>query len=134
MKKRRWSQWLPNIPEKPNSVSGVAGVGGTAMAVAGGTILTGVAATALTVGGVGLAAGAFGYAVWSAIPRSMRSASELVGQTLRIDELADVYPPLDRLAVVGPTRSGKSPLKSRLQFQTPAVAHDWWTPESWTMR
>lgn len=120
MKKRRWSQWLTNVPEKLNSVSGVAGVGGTAMAVAGGTLLTGAVATALTFGGVGLAAGAFGYAVWSAIPRAMRDANVLVGQTLDIAELADVYPPLDRLAIVGSTRSGKSTLKSRLQFETPS--------------
>ena len=74
MKKRRWSQWLPNIPERLNSVSGIAGVGGTGMAVAGATAMTGIAATALTFGGIGLAAGAFGYAVYKAFPHAMHNA------------------------------------------------------------
>ena len=89
------------------------------MAVAGATAMTGVAAAALTFGGIGLALGAFGYAVYKAIPRAMHNAHDLVGQSVVLSELPNIYPALKTLAILGPSRSGKTTLKNRLQFKTP---------------
>lgn len=115
-KKRRWGLWPSRIAGELNGISGVAGVGGTAMGVAAWTALAGAAATTLMTGGATLAVGAVGYAIYTAVPPKLRSPEDVAGKTIDLNELADVDPPILRLAVVGPTRAGKTTLKNRLSF------------------
>ena len=87
------------------------------MGVAGFTPLAGTAAPLLMGVGASVAVAAFGYAVYKAIPPVLRRPEDAVGETIDISELDDIYPPLLRLAIVGPTKAGKTTLKNRLGFQ-----------------
>jgi len=115
--RRRWSRWPSRIASELNGMSGVAGVGGTAMGVAGWAGVAGTTATVLMSGGAALAVGAVGYAVYKAVPPVLRTPEDVVGHTIDLSELDDVDPPVLRLAVVGPTKAGKTTLKARLSFK-----------------
>jgi hypothetical protein len=78
--------------------------------------LAGTAAIALTGVGALIAVGAFGYAIVKALPPRMRLADDLVGQTISTGELANIFPAIRTLAIIGPTRAGKTTLKNRLSF------------------
>ena len=119
MEKRRWSEWPREILKKLESVSGLVGIAGVALTVSGATFLDGGAATALSIGGGSIVVGVLGYAIWEAIPPVLKNASDLVGHTLDLTELANISPPIRKLAIVGPTRTGKTTLKRRLLFQLP---------------
>lgn len=116
MLKRRWKSWPGRVLTELNGVSGLAGLGGTAMGVAGWTILSGTAAAVLSGGGAVLAFGAFGYAIWNAVPSATRTPESLVGQILRLRDLKNVAPPVSTMAIVGASRAGKTTFKNRLSF------------------
>ena len=112
-KKRRWSEWPRRVREELNSVAGFIGVIGIVIVAAEGIFKTGGVLLVLgPIGGV-----MFVYAIWKAIPPAMRNASDLVGDPLDLTELANISPPIRKLAIVGPTRTGKTTLKNYLQFQ-----------------
>ena len=111
-KKRRWSEWPRKISEELNSVTGLLTVGGAVLTWAGGG-----AATALGIVGWVITIGALVYAICRAIPPAMENADDLVGKTLDLIELNNISPPIRKLAFVGPTRTGKTTLKRRLQFE-----------------
>jgi hypothetical protein len=117
MEHRRWKLWPNRISNELNGVSGLAGVGGTAIGVAGWAVLAGTAGTILMGGGAILAGGAFVYAIYKAVPPVLKHAPDLVGQTIELSELANIDPPLVKLAIVGATQSGKTTLKNRLSFK-----------------
>ncbi|EGW22673.1 GTPase domain-containing protein [Methylobacter tundripaludum] len=120
--KRRWKLWPSRIASKLNGISGVAGVGGTAMGIAGWTALAGTAiATSLMAGGAILAGGAMVHAVYKAIPPRLKRPEDFVGETIDISELENIDPPVLTLAIVGPTRAGKTTLKNRLSIKRKAV-------------
>ena len=118
-KKRRWSEWPRKIREELNSVASVVGVGGIVIAVAGEFFQTGNARLVLVIVGGVIAIGAVVYAIRKAMPPTMRNASNLVGDTLDLTELDNIFPPIRKLAIVGLTSTGKTTLKNRLQFQPP---------------
>ena len=122
--KRRWSLWPKRIGSELNGVSGIAGVGGTAMGIAGISILAGPAAIALTTAGAAIAVGAAGYAVWKAVPPVMRKPEDVSGAELTLDELKSIHPPLLKLAVMGPSRAGKTTLKDRLMIRVSSGEKD----------
>ena len=119
MAKRRWSEWPREILKKLESVSGLVGIAGVALTVSGATFLDGSAAAALSIGGGFIVVCVLGYAIWEAIPPVLKNASDLVGHTLDLTELANIFPPICKLAIVGLTRTGKTTLKRRLQFHLP---------------
>jgi hypothetical protein len=115
--KRRWKNWPKRLTTELNGVSGIAGVGGTALSVAGWTAVTGPVGIVLGGLGIVIAAGAFGHAIWKSIPPQLQKPEDLVGQNLSLDILAKVHPPVPTLGVVGPSKAGKTTLKSRLSHQ-----------------
>jgi hypothetical protein len=115
--RRRWGTWLGRTAQELNVVSGVAGVGGTIASIASWTVFSGVTAVVLSGGGAAIALGAFGYAVWKATPPVMKRPEELVGRPIPLNELADVWPRIPTIAIVGPSMAGKTTLKSRLSFR-----------------
>jgi hypothetical protein len=115
--KRRWGLWPRRITNELNGIGGLAGVGGTAIGIAGWTALAGTAATVLMSGGAVIAVGAFGYAMYKAVPPPLRRPEDVIGETLELEELDGIMPPVIRLAIVGPTQAGKTTLKHRLSFQ-----------------
>ena len=112
-KKRRWSRLPKRLLGELNSVSGLAGVGGTAIGI-GGAAVAGITGTVILSSGAVIAIGAFGYAAYRAIPPVLSSPQDLVGRSVNLSELQNVSPRILRLAVVGPSRSGKTTLKQRL--------------------
>ncbi len=115
--KRRWSTWKKRIFNELNGVSGLVGVGGTAMTIAGLASPSSTTSTSISILGAALALGGIGYAVWEAVPPVMSSVENLVGKTIAINDIKDVYPQILTLAIVGPSRAGKTTLKNRLSFQ-----------------
>jgi Ethanolamine utilisation - propanediol utilisation len=115
--KRLWKNWPKQLTTELNSVSGIAGVGGTALSVAGWTAVAGTVGIAFGVLGIAIAAGALGHAIWKSIPPQLQKPEDLVGQNLSLDVLAKVHPPIPTLGIVGPSRAGKTTLKSRLSLQ-----------------
>ncbi len=115
--KRKWTAWGGRLREELNGVSGIAGVGGTVITVASLAVFTGAAAVAIGTGGAVLAFGAVGYAMYKAVPPRLRKPEDVVNRTVGLHELNEVNPPILKLAIIGPSRAGKTTLKSRLSFQ-----------------
>jgi hypothetical protein len=113
---RRWRQWPGRTVQELNGVSGVAGLGGIAIGAGSFAVLTGAAALALTGVGAVIVGGAAVYAAVRGIPPVLRPAEELVGQTVELQQLEDVYPPIPKLAIIGPSQAGKTTLRNRLSF------------------
>lgn len=114
--RRRWAEWPHRVAEELNGVSGIAGFGGAIVGTASWTLLGGNIALVLAAIGVLITVGAFGYAIYKAIPPLMKRPEDLVGHTVALDELKDVFPPIQSLAIIGPTQTGKTTLKHRLAF------------------
>ncbi|MEO6824911.1 MAG: hypothetical protein ABI167_09375 [Nitrosospira sp.] len=114
--KRRWAQWPSRIAEELNGVSGVAGVGGGIMGIGSWTLLGGNMALMLAATGTVITIGAFGYAIFKAVPPLMKRPEDLVGRNVSLDELKDIFPRITSLAIIGPTQAGKTTLKHRLSF------------------
>jgi len=114
--KRRWAQWPSRIAEELNGVSGVAGVGGGIMGIGSWTLLGGNMALMLAATGTVITIGAFGYAIYKAVPPLMKRPEDLVGRNVSLDELKDIFPQITSLAIIGPTQAGKTTLKHRLSF------------------
>jgi hypothetical protein len=114
--KRRWAQWPSRIAEELNGVSGVAGVGGGIMGIGSWTLLGGNMALMLAATGTVITIGAFGYAIYKAVPPLMKRPEDLVGRNVSLDELKDIFPRITSLAIIGPTQAGKTTLKHRLSF------------------
>jgi len=114
--KRKWSIWPGRTAAELNSVSGVAGVGGAAVGIAGWSLLAGTPALVLTSFGSFVMVAAFGYAVYKGFPPVLRRPEELVGQIVTIKELDFISPKITTLAIIGPSKAGKTTLKDRLTF------------------
>jgi hypothetical protein len=114
--KRRWVQWPSRIAEELNGVSGVAGVGGGIIGIASWTLLGGNMALMLAATGTVITIGAFGYAIYKAVPPLMKRPEDLVGCNVSLDELKNIFPKITSLAIIGPTQAGKTTLKHRLSF------------------
>ena len=91
-KTRRWAEWPKRVAGELNSVSGVAGVGGAAVGFAGWSLLAGAPALVLTGFGAVVTVAALGLAVYRSIPLAADSATELVGRTVTLPELAGIHP------------------------------------------
>jgi len=100
-----------------NGVSGIAGVGGTAIGIAGWTALAGTAGTILMSSGLAISVFAFGYAIVKAIPPTFKRSEDLIGNPISMEVLGEIDPPVFTLAIVGPSRAGKTTLKNRLSFR-----------------
>ncbi|WP_457531761.1 GTPase domain-containing protein [Vibrio coralliilyticus] len=70
---------------------------------------------------VGFLVGILGiaYLVIKAYPPKVLQASECVGMTVSLQDLDYMTPSIEKLAIIGPTRTGKTTLKERLNFRTP---------------
>jgi GTPase SAR1 family protein len=62
---------------------------------------------------------AIAIAAYKAIPPIFRHPDALIGQRLSLDKLDNIYPPLFRLGVVGPSMVGKTTLLKRILQQVP---------------
>lgn len=120
LRKRRWSLWAKRAVGELNIVSGVASLGGTTIGLAGWSMVAGTVATVLTYGGAAIVIGSLGAAFVRAIPPATKRPQDLVGQTIPLDEIENIYPKIMTLAVVGESKVGKTTLKDRLSF-TPSI-------------
>ncbi len=118
---RRWGTWPGRIVRQLVGVSGLAAVGGIALGVWAWMTLPRDTAVMLAGGGAAIVVAAIAYAMWRAVPPLVKPAERLVGQTIPLSELERVFPPILRLAVVGPTHAGKTTLKNQLSFQAGAA-------------
>ncbi len=116
--KRNWKLWPKKFGEELNGVGGVTSIGGTIMTVAGFGALAGPVGLFIGCLGAVVATGTVFYAGYRAIPEQLLNADKLVGQTFRLNELDKFYPPIKKLAIIGPQGSGKTTLKSNLAFET----------------
>jgi hypothetical protein len=94
-----------------------------ALLAAGGLVIAVVGATLALP--VALAA-AGGSAIWAGFrswPRKYKGPSDLLGEPLTLDDLNEVDPPVFKLGLVGPSRSGKTTLLRRIG-QQPSPAQD----------
>lgn len=86
------------------------------MGIGSWTLLGGNMALMLAATGTVITIGAFGYAVYKAVPPLMKRPEDLVGRNVSLDELKDIFPRITSLAIIGPTQAGKTTLKHRLSF------------------
>lgn len=116
---RNWKSWRKRTADELNGIAGVTGIGGTLMGAAGLTVFAGTAAaSALSGGGALIAVGTVLYAAWKAIPPILMQPEQLVRQSIQLTELDQVYPPLRKLALLGPTAVGKTTLKQALSLES----------------
>lgn len=123
---RRWKTWPGRTARRLKGAPGAAVVMGVAVAVGAWKLLPDGLAGILGPGGVVLAAGGIGYAIWKATPPSMKRAEAFVGRMIPLGALDRFFPPLPKLAIIGPADSGKTTLKSRLSFRAPPGTRTPW--------
>ncbi|MEZ2338783.1 GTPase domain-containing protein [Mucilaginibacter sp. RCC_168] len=116
-KKRPWNLWPQKFKEELNSVAGVTGFGGAAMSIAGMTIMAGTVGLVTSGAGAVITALTFAYAGYKAIPAKFINAESVVGISFNLRELSNIYPPIKKLAIVGPESAGKTTLKTNLAFE-----------------
>ena len=78
--------------------------------------MSGAVAVACAAVGAAVVVGAAGYAAYKAFPPVMKGPQDLVGKTVPFDILANVWPPIRTLAIIGTTQAGKTTLRQRLAF------------------
>lgn len=113
---RRWSEWPKRIGNSLNGTSGVSGAGGLIISAAGAAVFTGAAATVLATSGFVIAGAAVCYSILSSVPPKLQNPANLVGMTIETSKLEGLWPPVLKIAIVGPSRVGKTTLKNRLHF------------------
>jgi len=86
------------------------------MGIGSWTLLGGNMALMLAATGTVITIGAFGYAIYKAVPPLMKRPEDLVGRNVSLDELKEIFPRITSLAIIGPTQAGKTTLKHRLSF------------------
>jgi len=118
--RRRWNRWPGRVLVELNGVGGVVAVGGFAIAIAGWTVLSGLPSTILMLVGIVITAGAVLYALWRSFPPALRRLQDVAGMSFSVGELEDFDPVPIRLAIVGPTRAGKTTLLNRLSLKPKA--------------
>lgn len=114
--KRNWKLWSAKFIQELNGVAGVTGIGGTIMGVGGVAAIAGTAGILISGIGTLIAGSTFIYAGYRAIPPKLQDPSTKIGHALGLSELDTFYPPLKRLALIGPMRSGKTTLKEQIAF------------------
>lgn len=79
------------------------------MGIGSWTLLGGNMALMLAATGTVITIGAFGYAIYKAVPPLMKRPEDLVGRNVSLDELKDIFPRITSLAIIGPTQAVKPP-------------------------
>lgn len=113
---RRWSEFPSRFKENLDSTSAIAGIGGAGLGAAGwGVLPPPFTLIAVGVGGV-ITVSALGYSAFKAIPPKLVDASEMVGRTIPLSELERISEKLPIIAIIGPSKAGKTTLRNRLSF------------------
>ena len=114
MPKRDWKKWPKRFLAEASTASGVVGIVGT---------IIGASAVVVSAPTVALAAGAaasigLGWSAIRAVPKKNKTPEDLLGRRIyNFSELEDVYPPLRRIGLIGPTMVGKSTTVAHLQAE-----------------
>ena len=91
-------------------------MGGIAIGAASLPLVAGAAAVALAGVGTVMVVAAVATAATKGFPPAMKPAQELVGQVVELDALSNAAPTIQKLAIIGPGRAGKTTLRNRLAF------------------
>ncbi|MGY3687541.1 GTPase domain-containing protein [Vibrio coralliilyticus] len=117
--KPRRTRWFKNIEDACKSASAIISTMGLIVGLSANSFLDAPLAKSLST--VGFLVGILGiaYLVIKAYPPKVLQASECVGMTVSLQDLDYMTPSIEKLAIIGPTRTGKTTLKERLNFRTP---------------
>jgi hypothetical protein len=114
---RRWRTWPKRFKDEVNGISGVAGIGGTAMAVGSWALVTGPVGVGLVIGGLVLSGVSVAYASIKAIPPQLLRPEAVAHTSMPQGDVDSIDPPLSKLAIIGPSKAGKTTLRERLAIQ-----------------
>lgn len=115
MGKRRWNKWPERFGQEITRTSGVVGFVGVGLAAAGAVL----SAPVVAVVGAITVAGAAVVSATRAIPPKLRSPNELLGKIIKINELDNIYPAVQKLGIIGASSAGKSTLLNRVRHEIP---------------
>lgn len=116
---RNWGGYPSRINTEIHSAAGAAALSGlltTAASAASYGVIGATASAVLFSSGLTLAVAALGFACYRAFPKNLMTAQNGLGNEISLEELSR-YEPIEKLAIIGPSKAGKTTLLTRLAIK-----------------
>lgn len=118
MDKTRLKRWGEDALQKLNGASGVLAIAGIIISFASAKLLPGQVSMITTTIAILITVSLLVYTLWTSFPPPIREATNLIGEAVKLEELQYITPKVQKLAIIGPSRTGKSTLKKCLNFDS----------------